>query len=138
MPFITQTGLGLRKELSVFGDDYDTPDGTCVRDYIHVVDLAKAHVIALQRLLEKKNLGKVEVFNLGTGTGSSVLEVIHSFEKVSEQKLPYKIVARREGDITSAYANTDKANNVLGWKAQSTLDEAMESAWKWEQKVRNN
>ncbi len=138
VPFITQTGLGLRKELSVFGDDYDTPDGTCVRDYIHVVDLAKAHVIALQRLLEKKNLGKVEVFNLGTGTGSSVLEVIHSFEKVSEQKLPYKIVARREGDITSAYANTDKANNVLGWKAQSTLDEAMESAWKWEQKVRNN
>ncbi len=138
VPFITQTGLGLRKELSVFGDDYDTPDGTCVRDYIHVVDLAKAHVIALQRLLEKKNLGKVEVFNLGTGTGSSVLEVIHSFEKVSGQKLPYKIVARREGDITSAYANTDKANNVLGWKAQSTLDEAMESAWKWEQKVRNN
>ncbi|MBA4277763.1 UDP-glucose 4-epimerase GalE [Flavobacterium sp.] len=137
VPFITQTGLGLRKELSVYGDDYPTPDGTCIRDYIHVVDLAKAHVIALQRLLEKKNLDKVEVFNLGTGTGSSVLEVIHSFEKVSGQKLPYKIVARREGDITSAYANTDKANNVLGWKAQSTLDEAMESAWKWEQKVRN-
>ena len=138
VPFITQTGLGLRKELSVYGDDYPTPDGTCIRDYIHVVDLAKAHVIALQRLLEKKNLDKVEIFNLGTGTGSSVLEVIHSFEKVSGQKLPYKIVARREGDITSAYANTDKANNVLGWKAQSTLDEAMESAWKWEQKVRNN
>ena len=137
VPFITQTGLGLRTELSVFGDDYPTPDGTCVRDYIHVVDLAKAHVIALQRLLEKKNLDKVEVFNLGTGTGSSVLEVIHSFEKVSGQKLPYKIVPRREGDITSAYANTDKANNVLGWKAQSTLDEAMESAWKWEQKVRS-
>ena len=137
VPFITQTGLGLRAELSVFGDDYPTPDGTCVRDYIHVVDLAKAHVIALQRLLEKKNLDKVEVFNLGTGTGSSVLEVIHSFEKVSGQKLPYKIVPRREGDITSAYANTDKANNVLGWKAASTLDEAMESAWKWEQKVRS-
>ena len=137
VPFITQTGLGLRTELSVFGDDYPTPDGTCVRDYIHVVDLAKAHVIALQRLLEKKNLDKVEIFNLGTGTGSSVLEVIHAFEKVSGQKLPYKIVPRREGDITSAYANTDKANNVLGWKAQSTLDEAMESAWKWEQKVRN-
>ncbi len=137
VPFITQTGLGLRTELSVFGDDYPTPDGTCVRDYIHVVDLAKAHVIALQRLLEKKNLDKVEVFNLGTGTGSSVLEVIHAFEKVSGQKLPYKIVPRREGDITSAYANTDKANNVLGWKAQSTLDEAMESAWKWEQKVRS-
>lgn len=137
VPFITQTGLGLRKELSVYGDDYPTPDGTCIRDYIHVVDLAKAHVIALQRLLEKKNLDKVEIFNLGTGTGSSVLEVIHSFEKVSGQKLPYKIVDRREGDITSAYANTDKANNILGWKAQSTLDEAMESAWKWEQKVRN-
>ncbi len=137
VPFITQTGLGLRAELSVFGDDYPTPDGTCVRDYIHVVDLAKAHVIAMQRLLDKKNLEKVEIFNLGTGTGSSVLEVIHSFEKVSGQKLPYKIVPRREGDITSAYANTDKANNVLGWKAQSTLDEAMESAWKWEQKVRS-
>jgi len=136
VPFITQTGLGLRKELSVYGDDYPTLDGTCVRDYIHVVDLAKAHVIALKRLLDKKNLDKVETFNLGTGTGSSVLEVIHAFEKVSGQKLPYKIVARREGDVTSAYANTDKANNILGWKAESTLDEAMESAWKWEQKVR--
>jgi UDP-glucose 4-epimerase len=136
VPFITQTGFGLRKELSVYGDDYPTPDGTAVRDYIHVVDLAKAHVIAMKRLLDKKNVDKVEIFNLGTGTGSSVLEVIHSFEKVSGQKLPYKIVARREGDITSAYANTDKANNVLGWKAQSTLDEAMASAWKWEQKVR--
>lgn len=136
VPFITQTGFGLRKELSVYGDDYPTTDGTAVRDYIHVVDLAKAHVIAMKRLLDKKNVDKVEIFNLGTGTGSSVLEVIHSFEKVSGQKLPYKIVARREGDITSAYANTDKANNVLGWKAQSTLDEAMASAWKWEQKVR--
>ena len=137
VPFITQTGLGLRKELLVYGDDYDTPNGTCVRDYIHVVDVAKAHVIALQRLLNKKNVEKVEIFNLGTGTGSSVLEVIHSFEKVSGQKLPHKIVARREGDVRSAYANTDKANNVLGWKAQSTLDEAMESAWKWEQKARS-
>ena len=137
VPFITQTGFGLRQELSVYGDDYPTPDGTAVRDYIHVVDLAKAHVIALQRLLNKKNTTKVETFNLGTGTGSSVLEVIHTFEKVSGKKLPYKIVARREGDITSAYANTDKANNVLGWKAESTLDEAMASAWKWEQKVRS-
>lgn len=137
VPFITQTGMGLRNELSVFGDDYPTADGTCVRDYIHVVDLAKAHVIALQRLLNKKNLEKIEVFNLGTGTGSSVLEVIHSFEKVSGKKLPYKIVPRREGDITEAYANTDKANDVLGWKAESTLDEAMASAWKWEQKVRS-
>ncbi|MEM8521940.1 UDP-glucose 4-epimerase GalE [Flavobacterium sp. PL12] len=137
VPFITQTGFGLRKELAVYGDDYPTPDGTAVRDYIHVVDLAKAHVIALQRLLNKKNIAKVETFNLGTGTGSSVLEVINSFEKVSGKKLPYKIVGRREGDITSAYANTDKANNVLGWKAQSTLEEAMASAWKWEQKIRS-
>jgi UDP-glucose 4-epimerase len=137
VPFITQTGIGLRQELSVYGGDYPTPDGTAVRDYIHVVDLAKAHVIALKRLLDKKNLAKVETFNLGTGTGSSVLEVIHAFEKVSGQKLPYKIVARREGDITSAYANTDKANTILGWKAQSTLEEAMESAWKWEQKIRS-
>ena len=137
VPFITQTGFGLRKELSVYGDDYPTPDGTAVRDYIHVVDLAKAHVIALQRLLNKKNMEKVETFNLGTGTGSSVLEVIHTFEKVSGKKLPYKIVGRREGDITSAYANTDKANDILGWKAQSTLEQAMASAWKWEQKIRS-
>ena len=137
VPFITQTGIGLRQELSVYGDDYPTPDGTAIRDYIHVVDLAKAHVIAMQRLLNKKNQAKVETFNLGTGTGSSVLEVIHAFEKVSGQKLPYKIVARREGDITEAYANTDKANTVLGWKSQSTLEEAMASAWKWEQKIRS-
>ena len=137
VPFITQTGIGLRQELSVYGDDYPTPDGTAIRDYIHVVDLAKAHVIAMQRLLNKKNQAKVETFNLGTGTGSSVLEVIHAFEKVSGQKLPYKIVARREGDITEAYANTDKANAILGWKAQSTLEEAMASAWKWEQKIRS-
>ncbi|MEY2670886.1 MAG: hypothetical protein RLZZ577_1202 [Bacteroidota bacterium] len=137
VPFITQTGIGLRQELSVYGNDYPTPDGTAVRDYIHVVDLAKAHVIAMQRLLNKKNATKVETFNLGTGTGSSVLEVIHAFEKVSGQKLPYKIVARREGDITEAYANTHKANTLLGWKAESTLEEAMASAWKWEQKIRS-
>jgi UDP-glucose 4-epimerase len=137
VPFITQTGMGLRQELSVYGNDYPTPDGTAVRDYIHVVDLAKAHVIAMQRLLNKKNVAKVETFNLGTGTGSSVLEVIHAFEKVSGQKLPYKIVARREGDITEAYANTHKANTILGWKAESTLEEAMASAWKWEQKIRS-
>ncbi|CAH0336938.1 UDP-glucose 4-epimerase [Flavobacterium sp. CECT 9288] len=136
VPFITQTGMGLRAELSVYGNDYPTPDGTAIRDYIHVVDLAKAHVIALQRLLNKKNETKVETFNLGTGTGSSVLEVIETFEKVSGKQLPYKIVGRREGDITSAYASTEKANEVLGWKAQSTLEEAMASAWKWEQKVR--
>ena len=137
VPFTTQTGLGLRKELSVYGNDYPTPDGTAVRDYIHVVDLAKAHVIALKRLLENKNASSVETFNLGTGTGSSVLEVIQAFENVSGQKLPYKIVDRREGDVTSAYANTDKANTVLGWKAESTLEEAMASAWKWEQKIRS-
>lgn len=136
VPFITQTGFGLRKELSVYGNDYPTSDGTCIRDYIHVVDLAKAHVIALKRLLDKKNLEKVEVFNLGTGKGSSVLEVIQSFEKVAGQKLPYKIVERREGDVVEAFANTDKANNVLGWKAKFTIDESIASAWKWEQKIR--
>lgn len=137
VPFITQTAIGLREQLSVYGDDYATPDGTAVRDYIHVVDLAKAHVMALQRLLKKQNIEKVETFNLGTGTGTSVLQVITTFEKVSNQKLNYKIVGRREGDITSAYANTDKANKVLGWKAQSSLEEALTSAWKWEQKIRS-
>jgi UDP-glucose 4-epimerase len=136
VPFITQTAMGLRQELSVYGNDYPTADGTAVRDYIHVVDLAKAHVIAMKRLLDKKNSTAVETFNLGTGTGSSVLEVIQSFEKVTGQKLNYKIVGRREGDITEAYANTDKANAVLGWKAQSSLEEALASAWKWEQKIR--
>jgi len=137
VPFITQTGMGLRKELSVFGSDYPTSDGTCVRDYIHVVDLAKAHVIALKRLIENKNEAKVEVFNVGTGTGSTVLEVIQSFEKVSGQKLPYKLVDRREGDVIEAYADTQKANKILGWKAESTLDQAIESAWKWEKKIRS-
>jgi UDP-glucose 4-epimerase len=138
VPFITQTGIGLRASLSVYGSDYPTVDGTCVRDYIHVVDLAKAHVIALKRLVDKKNLDKLEIFNLGTGTGSSVLEVITAFEKTSGQKLPYTIVGRREGDVTSAYANTEKANTVLGWKTISTLDEAISSAWKWEQKIRKS
>ena len=135
VPFITQTGIGLRKELSVFGSDYPTTDGTCIRDYIHVVDLAKAHVIALKRLIESKNELKVETFNIGTG--STVLEVINSFEKVSGQKLPYKLVDRREGDVIEAFADTEKANSILGWKAQSTLDEAMDSAWKWEKKIRS-
>lgn len=137
VPFITQTAIGLRQELSVFGDDYPTADGTAVRDYIHVVDLAKAHVLALKRLMEKKNQNKVEVFNIGTGKGSSVLEVISAFEKVSGQKLAYKIVGRRDGDVVEVYANTDKANRVLGWKAQLTLEEALDSAWKWEKKIRN-
>jgi len=137
VPFITQTAIGLREKLSVFGDDYPTPDGTAIRDYIHVVDLAKAHVVALQRLLQQKNIEKVETFNLGTGTGSSVLEVIKTFEKVSGKPLNYQIVGRREGDITEAYANTHKANTVLGWKAESTLEEALTSAWKWEQRIRS-
>lgn len=138
VPFITQTAIGLREQLSVFGDDYPTPDGTCIRDYIHVVDLAKAHVVALGRLLNNKNKENYETFNLGTGTGSSVLEVVQAFEKVSGKKLNYKIVDRREGDIISAYADTTKANDELGWKTELSLDDAMSSAWKWEQKVRSN
>ncbi len=136
IPFITQTAIGLREKLSVFGNDYPTPDGTCIRDYIHVVDLAKAHVTALKRLIAKKNTDRVEVFNLGTGKGNSVLEVIHAFEKVSGERLNYEIVGRRDGDITQAYADTTKANNILGWKAGLTLEDALASAWKWEQKVR--
>ena len=132
VPFITQTAAGLRDQLSVFGDDYPTPDGTCIRDYIHVVDLAKAHVVALQRLLHKKNKSNYEVFNIGTGKGSSVMEVIKSFEKVSGQKLNYKIAPRRTGDVIQAYADTSKSNKELGWKAKLTLDDAMLSAWKWQ------
>lgn len=137
VPYITQTGIGLREKLSVFGDDYPTEDGTCIRDYIHVVDLAKAHVVALQRLLEEKSTSNFEVFNLGTGKGSSVLDVIESFERVSNTKLNYKIAKRREGDVVAAYADTTKANNELDWKAELTLDDAMLSAWEWEQKIRN-
>lgn len=137
VPFITQTAIGLREKLSVFGNDYPTPDGTAIRDYIHVVDLAKAHVVALKRLLNKLNLEKVETFNLGTGKGSSVLEVINAFEKVSEKQLNYQIVERREGDITEAYANTVKANEILGWQSQFSLEDALVSAWKWEQKIRD-
>jgi UDP-glucose 4-epimerase len=138
VPFITQTGVGLRKELSVFGSDYPTSDGTCIRDYIHVVDVAKAHVVALQRLLKEENGSNFDVFNLGTGTGSTVLEVIESFERVSGEKLNYRMVDRRPGDVITAYADTTKANEVLGWKAQSTLDDAMKSAWDWEQKIRRS
>ncbi|MBE15675.1 MAG: hypothetical protein CL867_05450 [Cytophagaceae bacterium] len=136
VPYITQTAIGLRKELSVFGDTYPTSDGTAVRDYIHVVDLAKAHVIALERLLQQENSTNYEVFNVGTGTGSSVLEVISAFERVSQQKLRYKIVAKRAGDVTAAFADTTKAQNVLGWTAQYSLDDAMADAWRWEQKIR--
>jgi UDP-glucose 4-epimerase len=137
VPFITQTAAGIRKELSVFGNDYPTEDGSCVRDYIHVVDLAKAHLIALQRLLSNKNESKLEIFNVGTGKGSSVLEVVNAFEKVTKQKLNYKIVPRRAGDVISVYADTKKANTKLGWKSEKTMEDALSSAWKWEQKVRN-
>lgn len=137
VPFITQTAAGLYPKLTVFGNDYPTSDGTNVRDYIHVVDLAEAHVVALERILESKSTEAYEVFNLGTGKGSSVLEVIQSFERVSGQKLTYEIGASREGDVIAAYADTTKANTVLGWKTKRSLDEAVASAWKWEQKVRN-
>ena len=136
VPFITQTAAGLYSKLTVFGNDYPTTDGTNVRDYIHVVDLAEAHVVALERILKGKSEHAYEVFNLGTGKGSSVLEVIQSFERVSGEKLPYEIGARREGDVVAAYADTTKANNVLGWKTQRSLDEAVASAWAWEKKVR--
>lgn len=137
VPFITQTAIGIREQLSVYGDDYPTQDGTCIRDYIHVVDLAKAHVIALERLLSGSNESNYEVFNLGTGTGSSVLEVVKSFERVSGEKLNYKIADRREGDVIAAYADTEKANNVLGWTSKLSLDDAMRSAWNWQKKLKN-
>jgi UDP-glucose 4-epimerase len=132
-PFITQTAIGKRDCLKVFGSDYNTPDGTPVRDYIHVVDLAEAHVVAVNRMIENKTRSDCEVFNLGTGKGYSVLEVIRSFEKVSEQKLNYRIVGRRPGDIEQVWADTSYANTELGWKAEKDLYEMMRSAWKWEQ-----
>ena len=135
IPYITQTARGLRQQLSVFGKDYPTADGTCIRDYIHVVDLAKAHVAAMQRLLDSKNIEKVEVFNVGTGKGTSVLEIIETFERVNGVKLPYVFVDRREGDVTEAFADTTRANEVLGWKAEQTLEQALASAWKWEQSL---
>ncbi len=136
VPYITQTGVGIREQLSVFGDDYPTPDGTAIRDYIHVVDVARAHVVAVQRLLVGLNEENFEVFNLGTGKGSSVLEVIQSFERVTGEKLNYRIAPRRPGDVVQAYADTTRANEILGWKAKSTLDDAMKSAWEWERKIR--
>lgn len=134
IPYVTQTAAGIRKELSVFGGDYNTIDGTAVRDYIHVVDLAKAHIAALERLLENNNKQNFEVFNVGTGKGSSVLEVIKAFEKISKIRLNYKIVNRREGDITAAYADTTLANKELGWKTEKTLEEALSAAWEWQKK----
>lgn len=136
VPYITQTGYGLRDELKVFGNDYDTPDGSCIRDYLHVVDLAKAHVVAVKRLLENKNKNNYEVFNLGTGKGVSVLEAIKSFEKISGVKLKYSITERRPGDIEKIWADPSFANKELGWKTQSSLDDAMKTAWQWEKNIR--
>lgn len=133
IPYVVQTAAGIREELSVFGSDYDTVDGTAVRDYIHVVDLAKAHIVALKRLMENNNKAQYEVFNLGSGQGNSVLEVIQSFEKVTGKKVNYKLVDRREGDITAAYADTNFANDELGWKTELSLDDALLSAWKWQE-----
>lgn len=136
VPYITQTAIGIREQLSVFGDDYDTPDGSCIRDFINVVDLAKAHVVAIDRILNDKQKAKVEVFNIGTGVGLSVLELINAFEKATGVKLNYKIVGRRVGDIEKVWANPDYANNELGWKAKSTIEETIASAWKWQLKLR--
>ncbi|MDE7410498.1 MAG: UDP-glucose 4-epimerase GalE [Paramuribaculum sp.] len=136
IPYLTQTAMGIRKELSVFGNDYNTPDGSCIRDYINVVDLAKAHVLAVERMLEDKSDDKIEIFNLGTGRGTSVLELINAFETATGVKVPHKIVGRREGDIEKVWANPDKANNVLGWVADSTLEDTMRSAWAWQCRLR--
>ena len=138
LPYLTQTAIGIRKELSVFGDDYDTPDGSCIRDYIYVVDLAKAHVKAIDRILENKMLEKVEVFNLGTGRGLSVLELINEFEAATGVKLPYKIVGRSAGDIVKVWANPERANNVLGWSADTPIRDVLASAWKWQLKLRED
>ena len=136
VPFITQTAYGLREELKVFGDDYSTPDGSCIRDYLHVVDLAKAHVVAVRRLIEGKNKKDYEVFNLGTGQGVSVLEVIKSFERVTGKKVKYRITGRRPGDIEKIWADPSLANLELGWKTISTLDETMRTAWDWEMYIK--
>ena len=135
VPFITQTAAGIRKQLQVFGNDYNTPDGTCIRDYINVVDLAKAHVIAVKRMLEHKSKYNIETFNLGTGRGLSVLELVNTFQKVNGVKVPYRIVDRREGDIEKVWADPAFANKELGWTAQETVEETLRTAWKWELKL---
>lgn len=135
IPYLTQTAAGIRKELTVFGDDYNTPDGSCIRDFINVVDLAKAHVIAMRRMLDNPDGGKLEIFNLGTGTGLSVLQLINSFERATGVKVPYKIGERREGDIEKIWADPKKANEVLGWKAEVDIDDTMRNAWRWQQKI---
>ena len=137
VPYITQTAIGLREELKVFGNDYDTPDGYCIRDYLHVTDLAKAHVVAVKRLLEGKNKKNYEIFNLGTGKGVSVMEAIKSFERISGEKLKYKVVGRRAGDIEQIWADPSFANKELGWRTSSSLDEAMKTAWDWEKTLRH-
>lgn len=136
IPYLTQTAIGIRKELSVFGDDYNTPDGSCIRDYINVVDLAKAHVVAMDRMLGSLSGEKLEIFNLGTGRGVSVLELINGFEKATGVKVPYKIVGRREGDIEKVWANPERANKVLGWTANETLEDTLASAWKWQLRLK--
>lgn len=137
VPYLTQTAIGIRKELSVFGDDYDTPDGSCIRDFINVVDLAKAHVIAVERMLQDKSLEKVETFNLGTGIGLSVKELIAAFERATGVKVPHKIVGRRAGDIEKVWAEPKHANEVLGWKASISIDDTMRSAWAWQCRLRD-
>ena len=136
VPFITQTAAGIRDQLKVFGNDYNTPDGSAIRDYINVVDLAKAHVVAINRLLENKYRTNFEVFNLGTGNGVSVLEMVKGFEKATGLMLNYKIVNRRSGDIEKIWANTTYANEELGWKAEKGLEETLLSAWNWEKNIR--
>lgn len=136
LPFVTQTAIGLRKELSVFGNDYNTPDGSCIRDYIYVVDLAKAHVYALKRMIKMAQIGTCEVFNIGTGKGVSVLEILEGFKQANNVNVPYKIVGRRAGDVEQVWADTIRANEVLGWQAQTSLVEVLQSAWRWEQKIR--
>jgi len=137
VPFVTQTVAGIREKLRVFGEDYNTPDGTPVRDYIYVVDLAKAHVVSVKRLLENQNKSNYEIFNLGTGKGRSVMEIIKTFEKATGLKVAYEIVDRREGDIEKVWADTTHANKVLGWKADTPLEETLLTAWNWEKKIRN-
>ena len=136
LPFVTQTAAGLRPQLKVFGNDYNTPDGSCIRDYIYVVDLAKAHVKAIDRMLHAKKREQVEVFNLGTGRGLSVLEIINGFEAATGQKIPYTIVGRREGDIEQVWAAPKKANEVLGWRADTPIADVLRSAWAWEKNIR--
>ncbi|MBQ7634522.1 MAG: UDP-glucose 4-epimerase GalE [Bacteroidaceae bacterium] len=136
IPYLTQTAIGIRPQLNVFGDDYDTPDGSCIRDFIYVVDLAKAHVCAMERIVNGQNTEPVEIYNVGTGNGVSVFELINTFEKCTGVKLNYKVAPRRAGDIEKVWGNVDKANKVLGWKAVHTLEDALSSAWKWQQELR--